>query len=94
MGVDADVVEYLKEKPDRATLERLVQILEDPVGDLVRKDSLFKKLGLRAEDYTTPEAVVALLLERPRLLQRPVVVRGNRAIIGRPKSRVAEFLTE
>ena len=92
MGVDPDIVEYLKQNPDRATLEHIVAILDDPVGDLVRKDSLFKKLGLHAEDYTTPEAVVALLLERPRLLQRPVIVRGDRAIIGRPKSRVAEFL--
>lgn len=86
------MIEYLKQKPDRATLERLVSILEDPVADLVRKDSLFAKLGLEEGDYTTPAAVVDLLLQRPRLMQRPVVVRGNRAIIGRPKSRVVEFL--
>jgi arsenate reductase len=87
------VVEYLKQKPDRATLERLVSILEDPVADLVRKDSLFAKLGLDEADYMTPEAVVELLLAHPRLMQRPVVVAGERAIIGRPKSRVAEFLS-
>jgi arsenate reductase len=92
MDVEVETVEYLKQKPDRATLERLVGILEDPVADLVRKDSVFAKLGLREEDYTTPEAVVDLLVERPRLLQRPVIVRGDRAIIGRPKARVEEFL--
>jgi arsenate reductase len=69
-----------------------VSILDDPVADLVRKDSLFAKLGLEESDYTTAEAVVDLLFQRPRLMQRPVVVRGNRAIIGRPKSRVVEFL--
>jgi arsenate reductase len=58
----------------------------------VRKDSQFKRLGLRPEDYTTPEQVVELLLRHPRLLQRPVIVRGDRAVIGRPKARVAEFL--
>ena len=67
-------------------------MLEDPVRDLVRKDSLFAKLGLDEADYRTPEAVVALLLERPRLMQRPVVVKDGHAIIGRPKSRVAAFL--
>ena len=67
-------------------------MLEDPVGDLVRKDSFFAKLGLDEADYRTPEAVVELLVERPRLMQRPVVVKDGRAIIGRPKSRVAAFL--
>lgn len=90
--MDVDVVEYLKTKPDRQTLERLVSILEDPVADLVRKDSLFLKLGLREEDYVMPESVVDVLLRQPRLMQRPVIVRGDRAIIGRPKTRVAQFL--
>jgi arsenate reductase len=87
-----EVVEYLKAKPDRETLERIVAALEDPVADLVRKDSLFAKLGLDESEYQTPEAVVELLLERPRLMQRPVVVKDGRAIVGRPKSRVAAFL--
>ena len=86
-------VRYLKEKPDRATLAHLVSILEDPVEDLVRKDSRFKKLGLDPDDYVgNPDAVVELLSQHAALLQRPVVVRGDRAIIGRPKTRVADFL--
>jgi arsenate reductase len=92
LGLDVEVVEYLKTKPDRETLERIVAILEDPVGDLVRKDSLFAKLGLDESDFQSPDAVVGLLVKRPRLMQRPVVVRNGRAIIGRPKSRVAAFL--
>ncbi|MFN8187580.1 MAG: ArsC/Spx/MgsR family protein [Gaiellales bacterium] len=88
-----EVVEYLKEKPDRATLARLVAILEDPVEDLVRKDSQLAKLGLDEADYRTPEAIVTLLERYPRLLQRPVLVMGDRAIIGRPKTRVAAFLS-
>lgn len=92
-GVDAEVVEYLKTPLDRAALEDLVGKLEDPVADLVRKDPFFKSLGLDADDYTTPDAVIALLLEHPRLMQRPVLVKGDRAIIGRPKDRVPEFLS-
>ena len=92
-GVDADVVLYMKTPPDRAALEHLVSILEDPVEDLVRKDSQFKKLELDPEDYVgNAEAVVELLSERKALMQRPVIVKGNRAIIGRPKDRVGEFL--
>ncbi|HEY8548129.1 MAG TPA: arsenate reductase (glutaredoxin) [Acidimicrobiales bacterium] len=91
-GVDAEVVEYLKTPLDRAALEDLIAKLEDPVADLVRKDGFFKEQGLDADDYTTPEAVIELLLEHPRLLQRPILVKGDRAIIGRPKDRVPEFL--
>lgn len=91
-GVDADVVEYLKTPLDRAALEDLIGKLEDPVEDLVRKDPYFKSLGLDAADYTTPDAVIALLVEHPRLLQRPILVKGDRAIIGRPKDRVPAFI--
>lgn len=93
MGVEHDVVLYMKEPPDEATLRKLVEGLEDPVEDLVRKDSQFKKLELNPDDYVdNPDAVVELLARRKALLQRPVVVRGDKAIIGRPKDRIREFL--
>ncbi len=83
----------MKEPPDRAALEKIVAGLEDPVEDLVRKDSRFKKLELDPEDYVgNPEAVIDLLVEQKALLQRPVIVKGRKAIIGRPKTRIAEFL--
>ena len=83
----------MKDPPDRAALEHLVAILEDPVEDLVRKDSKFKQLELDPEHYVgNPDAVVELLVERKALMQRPVVVKGDRAIIGRPKDRIADFL--
>lgn len=93
-GVDTEVVQYLKKPLDRAQLLELMGKLEDPPADLVRKDGFFKTQGLAAEDYVTPEAVAALLVEHPRLMQRPVLVRGDRAIIGRPKDRVAAFLED
>jgi arsenate reductase (glutaredoxin) len=93
--LDLDVVRYMlkAERPDRSTLERLVEIIEDPVEDLVRKDAQFAKLGLDAESLVgNPAAVVDVLTAHPALLQRPILVRGDRAIIGRPLSRVAPFL--
>ncbi|RMH42296.1 MAG: hypothetical protein D6689_08565 [Deltaproteobacteria bacterium] len=81
------------ERPSRQTLEELVAKLEDPVEDLVRKDAKFKALGLDAAALVgQPARVVDLLVEHPELLQRPVLVRGDRAIIGRPRERVAPFL--
>jgi arsenate reductase len=92
-GVEADVVRYLRTPLDRASLLSLMARLEDPPADLVRQDSFFAGLGLDAADYTEPEAVADLLVEHPRLMQRPVLDRGDRAIIGRPKDRVAAFLS-
>ncbi len=92
-GVDVDVVTYMKQPPDRATLEAIVAKLEDPVEDLVRKDAKFAKLGLVPEDYAgNPAAVVDVLVAHKELLQRPLLVRDDKAIIGRPKDRVAPFL--
>ena len=91
-GVEFDAVEYLKTPLDRAALGRIVDAVPDPPADLVRKDKRFKELGLRAEDYTTPEAVIALLLAHPELMQRPVVFRGRQAMIARPAEKVLELL--
>ncbi|MDP7066734.1 MAG: ArsC/Spx/MgsR family protein [Acidimicrobiales bacterium] len=83
----------MKNPPDQATLEHIVSVLEDPVEDLVRKDSKFKELDLNPDDYVgNPDAVIDLLLERKALMQRPLLVTTRKAIIGRPKDRIAEFL--
>lgn len=91
-GTAAEVVQYLKTPLDRTALLALIGKLEDPPADLVRKDPYFTQLGLDADDYITPEAVADLLIEHPRLMQRPVLIKGERAIIGRPKDRVRAFL--
>lgn len=91
--MDHDVVLYIKTPPDKKALEKIVAALEDPVEDLVRKDSKFKKLELNPDDFVgNPEAVVDILVKHKQLLQRPVIVKGRKAIIGRPKARIAEFL--
>ena len=90
--VEFDIIEYLKKPPTRETLEKIVAMLDAPVADLVRKDKRFKELGLRADDYVEKKAVVALLLKHPELMQRPIIVRGKRAIIARPPEKLAALL--
>jgi arsenate reductase (glutaredoxin) len=91
-GVEHDVVEYLKAPPDRAALERILDAVADAPTELVRKDGRFDELGLNASDFTTREAVIELLLEHPELMQRPVIFRGERAVIARPSEKVLELL--
>ena len=89
-----DTIEYLKTPPDRAALTRILDLLPDPPAELVRKDKRFKELGLDPARYQTREQVLALLLEHPELMERPVVIRGSRAVIARPSEKVLDLLKE
>jgi len=94
LGVDHEGIVYIKTPPGKEELEKIVAGLEDPVEDLVRKDSLFKKKELNEADYVgNPKAVVEILVKHKQLLQRPVLVKGGKAIIGRPKQRIIDFLS-
>ena len=92
LGVDAEIVLYQKTPPDRATLEAIITTLEDPVTDLVRRDAQFAKLGLTDDDVAEASQVIEVLLAHKMLMQRPLVVTDDTAIIGRPKERVRTLL--
>lgn len=92
LGVDAEIVVYRKDPPDAATLRAIIAKLEDPPTDLVRRDSQFEKLGLTDADVATVDQIVEVLVANKMLLQRPVVVTADRAIIGRPKDRITALL--
>ena len=92
LGADVEIVDYLKTPLDAAALREIIAKLEDPPTDLVRRDSLFKKLGLTDDDVATADQVVDILVRHKQLLQRPLLVTADRAIIGRPKERVTQLL--
>ena len=85
-------MEYLKDHPTEADLRRILAAIPNPPADLVRKDKRFEELGLDAGDYQTVDQVVAVLLEHPELMQRPVVFRAERALLCRPGDMVLELL--
>lgn len=90
--VEFDVVEYLKAPLDEAGVKRLLAMLDAEPSALIRRDKHFKDLGLNAADYTSAAAVAGLIAEHPRLMQRPIAVKGGRAVIARPETKVEEFL--
>ena len=91
-AADFDVVEYLKAPLDEAALRRILGMIDEPPAELVRKDAHFRELGLKAADCVSADAVVGLLAEHPKLMQRPVAVRGDRALIARPSEKIEELL--
>lgn len=92
LGVTADIVLYMKTPPDAAMLRSIIAKLEDPVTDLVRRDANFAKLGLTDADVATEDQVIEILGKHKALLQRPLVVTADAALIGRPKDRVTALL--
>ena len=89
-GHSPEIIEYLKSPPDSSTLLRLANKLDLPLSDMVRTgEQEFKDNNLaNAND----DALVAAISEHPILLQRPIVVAGDRAAIGRPPESVLDIL--
>ena len=94
-GVDANVVRYLDAPPDRATLERILDAIDDEPIALVRTgDDKFKAAGFTKADVQMRAQVIDVLLKHPEVMERPVVFVGERAVIARPSERVLELLAE
>ncbi|NOU50869.1 arsenate reductase (glutaredoxin) [Pseudoalteromonas sp. JBTF-M23] len=91
-GVNAQVVEYLKNPMSLETLDKLIQQLGfDSAHQLVRsKETLYKELGLskETEESTLRQAMIA----NPKLIERPIVVNQQKAAIGRPPESVLNIL--
>jgi arsenate reductase len=91
-GVELDIVEYLVTPPDAATLRGLVRRIGVGARDLLRTgEPEYRELGLDNQALTD-DALLAAIAAHPRLLERPIAVRGERAVIGRPPERVLELL--
>ena len=90
-GVEPEVVEYLKKPMDEAALRGLLTKLGLKAHDILRtKEDEYKQLGLSPD--TPEEEILAAILQHPILLERPIIVKGNSAVIGRPPENVHELL--
>jgi arsenate reductase (glutaredoxin) len=94
LGLEAEVVLYQKNPPSQERLRWILEHLEDPITELVRRDAVFTKLELGDADVATIDQIVFVLTKYPKLMQRPVVTNGTVAIIGRPKDRITKLLSE
>ena len=91
-GMAPEVIDYLKTPPDKATLSKLIQYLEVPVREIIRTgEDMYKTLNLK-DSSLSDEQLLDAIVAHPKLLQRPIVVRGDRAIIGRPPENVLDLL--
>lgn len=94
LGVEVTLRKYLDEPLTVDELKHLVSVLDGDVLALVRRDANFKAAGLTAADVADADAVVKILTEHPKLLERPILMTSDRAVIGRPTEAAESFLKE
>ncbi|MDX1565854.1 MAG: arsenate reductase (glutaredoxin) [Phycisphaeraceae bacterium] len=91
-GCEPTVVQYLKNPPDGPTLRAILKKLGLKAAELLRrKEAVYRQLNL-AEKLDDEEALVEAMVAHPVLIERPIVVAGSRACIGRPPEKVMEIL--
>ena len=90
-GVTCELVRYLEDSPSRAEIERIMGLLgiDDPRAMMRTGEAVYKEEGLA--DAPADELLDAMV-KHPILIERPIIIRGDRAVIGRPPERALELL--
>lgn len=92
-GIEADVVKYLEADLDEATIKELLLKLDIDAIDLMRtKEDIFKELKL--QNVGDEGVLIRAMVRFPKLIERPIVIKGNKAVIGRPPEKIVEFLKD
>jgi arsenate reductase len=91
-GVDTTIVEYLKTPPNKAELNEILDLLGMEPRDLMRKhEAPYKDNNLDNADLNR-EQLIQAMIDNPILIERPIVINGDKAIIGRPPEKVLDIL--
>ena len=90
-GVDFEIIEYLKVEQSSNEIKDLLNKLGISANDLMRKGEKDYIENVKGKELSE-EKLVDLLLKFPKLIERPIVIKGNKAIIGRPPTLVVDFI--
>jgi arsenate reductase len=90
-GIDAEVVKYLDTPPSREELVAVLKMLGISARELMRtKEAIYKELNLKEE--TDEDKLIDAMVENPKLIERPVVIKDGKAAIGRPIENIIDLL--
>ena len=91
-GHEPNIIEYLKNPPSANDIYTICKFLsKDPINIIRTSEKLYKDLNIKDMDWDDDDLIIALV-EFPKLLERPIVIRGGKGIIGRPPEKVLELL--
>ncbi len=92
-GVTPKVVEYLDTPPSAAELKRLLKMLGMEPTEIIRfKEAIAKELGISKKDERSENEWVKLMVANAKLIERPIVVVGDKAVMGRPPENVLSII--
>ena len=90
-GIIPSIYKYLDENPSVEDLKELLKLLNIDVRDWMRtKEDIYKELNLK--DETNEDKLLEAMANNPKLIERPVIINGNRAVIARPTEKIDEIL--
>lgn len=90
-GFEAEVIRYLEKDLDIEELKAILKMLGLSPRELMRTtEAIYKELKLKEEN--DDNKLIEAMVNHPKLIQRPIIVKGDKAIIGRPSSIIADFL--
>lgn len=92
-GVQFEIIKYLEVLPTKDELKKILGYLNFPAKKLVRKNETIWKENYRDKNMSEDEILDAML-EHPKLIERPIVVNGNKAVIGRPTENILQLLKD
>ena len=90
-GKEFEVVKYLDDVPSKEELKTLIEYLGISPIDLVRKTEAIWKEQFKGKSLTDDEVITAMA-ENPKLIERPIVVNGKKAVVGRPAENISKLL--
>ena len=92
-NVDYKIVNYIKEGISKIDLLTICEFLDiKPINIIRTSDQYYKDLKISSEDMNNDEFLLDIIVKNPKILQRPIFINGNKAIIGRPPERVLDIL--
>jgi arsenate reductase len=90
-GKEFEVVKYLENAPSIEELKNIITLLKISPIELVRKNEAIWKENYKGKDLTDEEIIKAMI-ENPKLIERPIVINGNKAVIGRPTEAILDII--
>ncbi len=91
-GLEPEIIEYLKQPPSIGELERILGLLGmEPRALMRRKEKRYQELGLN-DPQLEPRALIQAMVDNPVLIERPIVINGDKAALGRPPENVLGIL--
>lgn len=90
-GEDVEIIEYLNQTPTEKELSAVLEKLGMNAEDILRKGEDIYKQNYKGKTFSNEEWI-KIMIENPKLIERPIVIKGEKAVLGRPPENVNEFL--